>query len=224
MVRYKSIRALEAMIRREPRLSLDHGILQRTIDDTISRAYRYIDRRLTLVRGAKEHPSRLTPGHRLLTTMLHDKERHTIGRLFRLLGLVHRHENFQDIYRGWKGQHTEGRASSIELVENILAPPLRGAVMGLIDDMPDEDRLDVGRHYHQPVRLEYETLLEQLLASSSDIVQDMTAFHIGELGLREFVPRLRALSARALARSDIVRTLTTLESTRSALRELSHAE
>ncbi len=211
MVRYKSIRALESMIRREPRLQLDVAILERTIGDTISRAYRYLDRRLTLVRGANEEPARLTAGHQLLVNMLRDKERHTIGRLFRLLGLVHRYENFQDIYSGWKSNRAEARASSIELVENILVPRLRHAVMGLIDNMPDEDRLEAGREFHRPLRLAYRELLEHMLASSSEIVQDMTAFHIRELELRDFVPRLRALPARALQRSDIAVTLAALD-------------
>jgi hypothetical protein len=223
MVRYKSIRALESMVRRDPSMSLDNAILRRTIDDAIGRAYRYIDRRLTLMRGARADASRLTPGHDLLVTMLRDKERHTVGRLFRLLGLVHRHENFEDIYAGWKSSNADARASSIELVENILSPPLRHAVMGLIDEMADEERLEAGRDYHRPLRLGYEELLEHMLSSSSDIVQDMTAFHIRELQLPAFLPRLRALPERARARSDISRTLAALDVGRREM-EPTHAE
>lgn len=212
MVRYQSIRALEAMVRRDPTMVLDTRRLGDLIDKTVSRAYRYIDRVVTLRRGVEETELRQTEGHELLATMLRDKVRHTVGRLFRLLGLVHRKENFRQIYDGIQSGQREKRASGIELIENTVAPPLRGAVVALVDDIDDEERLEAGRSWHEPLRLGYDELLERLLASSSDIVQDMTAFHIRELEMKKFVPQLQALPGYAQQRSDIALTLATLGS------------
>jgi len=223
MVRYQCIRALEAMVRRDPTIVLDSRALMALVDETVSRAYRYLDRRLTLVRGGKEDPSRKTAGHELLCAMLHDKERHTVGRLFRLLGLVHRDENFRQIHEGIKSGQRDKRASGIELIENVLAPPLRGAVVGLVDDLPQEDQLQAGRGYHEPIGLTYDTLLEQMLASSSEIVQDMTAYHIRELELRQFLPQLKALPDTAQERSDIATALAVLAS-RDSIAEVRHAD
>jgi hypothetical protein len=211
------------MVRRDPTMVLDKRALESLVDKTVSRAYRYLDRRLTMVSGGEQDPTRVTEGHMLLREMLRDKERHTVGRLFRILSLIHRRENFRQIYDGILSGQREKRASGIELIENVLVPPLRAAVVGLVDDIDDEQRLELGRAWHKPLRLEYDELLEQLLGSSSDIVQDMTAFHIRELNMQKFVPQLESLPARAQERSDIALTLSTLGS-RSVDAEAKHAD
>jgi AAA family ATP:ADP antiporter len=221
MVRYRILRALEMLTRRVPSVRLSPRVLRRTIDDTVSRAYRYLDRRLVLERGARAEAHRRTPGHALLCKLLRDKEQNAIGRLFRLLALLHPKEDFAAIYRGLRSPRREQRDSSIELCENLLEPPLRGAVVGLIDDADDEQRIAARGPYHPLLELDYEALLGTLLASSSAAVQDITAFHIGELGLRRFRGTLAALPASARRRSDIARVLALLEGT--PIEETAHA-
>ena len=62
---------------------------------------------------------------------------HRASALFRLLGLRHRGEDFEKIYRGLRSASAKVRASSRELLENLLEPPLREAVLALVDDVPD---------------------------------------------------------------------------------------
>ena len=207
MVRYRSIRALKGLVARNPTISFDHETLKRAIEATVSRAYRYLDRRLILTDGAEADPQRATPGLKLLVKLLNDKEENAVGRLFRLLGLAHPTEDFGEIYRGLRTGKKGARASSIELVENLVKPPLRQAVIGLIDDLPDRQRLQASGRYHEPVQLDYEALLEQMLGSTSEALQDITAYHISELGLTRFRVQIEQLPAADRARSDVARAL-----------------
>jgi AAA family ATP:ADP antiporter len=208
-IRYQIGRALERLIERAPALILDEALLDRTIAATVSRAYRYLDRRIILARGAALDPSRKTPGHDVLFELLEDKETNAVERLFGLIGLAYRSDDFTDIYRGLTSPRKDARATSIELIENILREPLRSAVLGLIDDIPEADRLPAARDYHTPLGLDYEGLLVHMLASTSESIQDVTVFHIGELQLVELEPVIAALPG-AESRSDVVRTLSIL--------------
>ncbi len=210
-VRYQIIRTLERLLQRHPDLSLDRRILARMIDQTISRAYRYLDRSLILAQGATALPSRQTPGHQLLASLLHDKRKNAIERLFRLLGLAHPREDFTQIYRGLRGEK-DVRATSMELIENVLEGPLRAAVVGLVDDLAPEQQLLSSGAFHAPLGLDYEGLLADLLASRSEVVQDITVFHVGELGLTRFRAQIERLPNPRGERSDLTRTLSLLSS------------
>lgn len=208
LVRYRLLRALERLVKREPMLQLDLEALDRAIEQTVARAYRYLDRRLSLERGATEVPARKTEGHVLLVDMLDDKRVHAIERAFKLLALARPEGDFMTIYRSLQSGRADLRASGVELCENLLKNPLRAALVGLVDDRPDAERLAAGREYHEPLDLDYSEQLERMLASSSITVRDVTIFHIGELGLAGFRPRLLELAggassdevARALSR------------------------
>ncbi|HEU4535642.1 MAG TPA: Npt1/Npt2 family nucleotide transporter, partial [Polyangiaceae bacterium] len=177
MVRYRLIRALEAMARRHPALALDGAALERAARETVARAYRCLDRRLLLERGAAADPARATPGHALLARALRDKETDAVDRLFRLLDLSHPREGFATIYRGVRSGREGARADGVELLHNVLRPPLRGAVVGLVDDAPDAQRLAAGAAFHAPLGLSYEGLLGHLLESNSRSLQDLALYH-----------------------------------------------
>jgi ATP:ADP antiporter, AAA family len=205
-VRYQIGRALERLLHRVPSLVLDPTLLDRTIAATVSRAYRYLDRRIILTRGAAEDRTRETPGHTVLVQLLSDKEENAIERLFGLIGLAYKSDDFTDIYRGLTSKRKGARATSVELIENILREPLRTAVLGLVDDIPDRDRLAAAGTYHTPIGLGYEGLLAEMLESTSESLQDLTIFHIGELRLRSFQAAIAELP-NAATRTDVVRTL-----------------
>jgi HEAT repeat protein len=211
LVRYGCLTALEGLARRHPDLPLDRGALDQSIADTLSRAYRYVDRRHSLVRGAELDPRRATPGHELLAQLLHDKGEHALDRLFRLLALCYPHEDFRAIQRGLASAKRDVRASSLELIESILGPPLRDAVLGLVDDVSDQERLPNGRRFHAPLGLDYEGLLRHMLDSASDAVQELTLYHIGELGLTALRAPVAKLAEAAPGRPRARRTLALLE-------------
>lgn len=195
MVRYRSILALENIVEDSPQIELDHAILDEAIALNVARAYRYLDRRVALERGAAALPKRNTEGYALLRSSLQDKEINAIDRVFRLLGLAYRTENFEEIREGLDSGNVEARASSIELIENIIAPPLRGAIVGLIDDVDDSERLTHSRPYHSAkFQLDYEELLRQIVNDNSDIaIRAIAVYHIGELGVAALRPELERI-------------------------------
>ena len=207
MLRFRTIRCLASLVRRDPRLRLDRELLHQVLRDTISRAYRYLDRRLILERGAAAYPEVATESHALLVAILRDKHDHAVDRLFRLLDLEHRSENFAAIQDGLQAKDPLVRASSLELLDNILEAPYRIALRGLVDAVDDEERQILGRDFHEPLELSYVQILERMLGSSSDSVQDVTAYHIAEVPILDLRGALEALPPTARERPDIRRAL-----------------
>jgi ATP:ADP antiporter, AAA family len=181
-VRFGILLVLERLVRLHPTLSVDRAALFRSVAETLTRAYRFLDARLLLVRGAARDPTRKTPAHELLHDLLRDKEANARGRLFRLLSLLHPSEDFGQIYRSLSVSKHH-RATSIELIESILREPVRTAVLGLVDDCADELRLARAGRYHHCRPLDYPSLLEQLSRGESGAVREVAGYHAAELGL-----------------------------------------
>ena len=181
-VRFAMLLVLERLVRRHPSLSVNRAALRDSVSQTLSRAYRYLDARLLLLRGVAQDPSRKTAAHTLLHDLLRDKELNARGRLFRLLGVLHPSEDFGQIYRSLSVSKDQ-RATSVELIESILSEPLRSAVLGLVDDCADELRLARSGRYHRPRQLDYHSLLVQLATGESDAVRQVARFHGHELGI-----------------------------------------
>jgi HEAT repeat protein len=194
MVRFRCILALENMVEENPQLKLDRTILDQAIASTVARAYRYLDRRVALEQATTAQSKPETDGYALLRSALHDKETNAIDRVFRLLDLSYRNESFDEIRAGLDSGSAEARASSLELIENIIAPPLRAAIIGLVDDVDDVDdreRLSHSRPYHSVQPLDLEGVLRQIVKESSSIaIRAIAIFHIGELGLAALRPEL----------------------------------
>jgi HEAT repeat protein len=192
MVRFKIIRGLNRLAQ-NPEVTLDAKTLGEATTATLASAFRLIDWRLGLARGAAEDGRRATPGHGLLSALLRDKELHAGERLFRLLALQYRREDFKGIYQGLRNTDPKVRAGSRELLENLVAPPLRGALVGLVDDSPDAERLARAEPFYTPLDLAYEALLAVLLEQPGESLRCIAVYHVGELGLRALRGRVETL-------------------------------
>ncbi len=197
VTRYKILRALGRIRADHPEIVFDREVLKSMTKRTLRRVFQLVDWRVALERGAAEDKKRATRAQHLLVTLFRDKEGQGIERLFRYLALQHDAEDVAVIYRGLKSPEAATRASSRELLEHVLSEPLRSAVLGAVDDDADEVRLSRASEYYQPEPLDYETLLTELLESRSESVRSLAVYHIGELGLRGFQPRLLKLEAPA---------------------------
>ena len=191
MVRFKIVRGLNRLAA-HPEVELDGDILRQATEATLGAAFRLVHWRFVLGWGASAEPRRATPGHDLLVRLLRDKEAHAVERIFRLLALQYRGEDFKGIYRGLYNPSPKVKASSRELLENLVAPPLRDPLLALVDDAPDADRLVRAAPYYQTRRLRYEELLDLILEQPSESVRCIAAYHVGELGLTELRPRLES--------------------------------
>jgi HEAT repeat protein len=192
MVRYKILRGLGRLATDHPGVEMDAAVLAEATTRTLAAAFRLRHWRAVLGRGAPEIPARAASGHDLLKTLLRDKETHARERLFRLLSLQFRQEDLESVYRGLDSSDPRNRASSRELLEDLLAPPLRGAVLALVDDGPEEAALAQAGPYYEPAALTYTGLLARLLDEPGETLRCLAAYHVGELGLVELRPRLES--------------------------------
>ena len=192
-VRYRILRGMNRLAARAD-VGFDPALLRRAATATVEGVLRLVHWRWVLERGARERTERAGPGHELLVQLLRDKEDQAVERLFRLLALQHRGEDFKGIYRGLRAAEPRARASSRELLENVLAPPLREPVLAIVDEAPDEARLARGRELFAPADLGYEQVLELILERGGESLRCVVAHHVGELGLSGLRPRLEALA------------------------------
>ncbi len=194
-VRYKILRGLGRLAAENPDISLDRDVLRSGIERTLEATFRLVHWRTLLERGAAADPRRATPGHELLVDFMRDHEAHARERLFRLLGLLHRGEDFEKIYRGLRNASDKVRAGSRELLENLIALPLRDLVLAAVDEVPDEERLARATGVYLAPPLGYDDLLARLIDEPGETVRCLAAYHVGELGLVALGPRLEAVQA-----------------------------
>jgi len=216
LVRYRILRALQSLRRLDPTLKLDVGVLRKACERNIERAYRFLDLSVSLTRGVEQKEDRRTPGHELLHRLLLDKKDHAVGRLFRLLSLLHPREDFMRIYRSATSADRDQRATGQELIENVLSPPLRGAVLGLVDDLSARETIPLGAHFHTLKRFDYESLLVELMGASEGSIRDVTFFHVGELELIRLRPDIEALPVGVRSSSDALRALELIDAAQKA--------
>lgn len=194
LVRFKILRGIGRIRANDPALRLDAAVVDEAIRRTVAVSFRLVHWRQVLEVGARREPARKTAGFELLTTLLRDKEVHAVERLFRLLGLQFPREDVYRIYRGFKSGNVKIRASSRELLENLLKPPLRAAVLALADPSPGEDRLASAGPFYAPAALGYEDLLAIMFEDASESLRSIAAHHAAELRLVSLRPRLQALA------------------------------
>ena len=169
MIRFKVLRALGRWRNDQPLLPLDTAVLERSLQQTLSAGFRFMRWRRAMESGARQDPVWESETHRLLVLLLRDKQDHALERLFRLLNLYTANDEFRGIFRGLHSPRRESRASSRELLEHLLFPPLKRPMLTLVDDLlePPEsfyaEEEEEGEGEHDPAA--YLTVLGELQGS-----------------------------------------------------------
>ncbi len=195
VVRYRILRSLRHLQERNKNIQLDNEALKQTTRETLTVAFRNLHWRLTLEQHEGTESS--LPGQQLLGAVLRDKETLVIDRLFRLFHLQHPREDFDWISRGFRSENAVLRSSAEELLESVLEPSERDAVLALIGGSGSGDRFEAGLPYYAFRPLTLEQLLDALLQARSGTVRCLAAYHAAELGLQQFRPKLEALRSTA---------------------------
>jgi HEAT repeat protein len=189
LVRYKILRALNRLSL-DPEVTFDRALFERAVAATIEAAVRLVHWRRLLEAGAVADPARRTAGHELLVRLLRDKQGQAVERLFRMMSILDRREDFRSMYHGLHSSDRRTRASSRELLENLLRTPIRQPLMALVGDGPEDERMARIAAYYPPPALSYVELVARLLEEPGESLKILAAYHVGELGLRELRPRL----------------------------------
>lgn len=205
MVRYKILRGLNRLALEAPEVPLDPEVLAEVTNQTAEEALLALDWRVQLEAGAAADTRRRTPSLELLLVLLRDKEVLAVERLFRLLGLRFVGEDFARIWRGLRSGDEHARASSRELLENLVQAPLRDVVLSLVAEEADQERLARVSSFYPGEPMSYEALLEKMLASRSESLRSLAAYYVGEVGLSAMRPALLAsLPAHDRALANVV--------------------
>lgn len=184
-VRYKILRGLGRLVAQAPEIRIAEEQVDEVIDQQLRALYENLHRQVLLQRGAEEKPERRTPGYDLLVDLLVQKEALALERLFRALGLRYRGEDLEPIYEGLQSPEPATRASSRELLQGLLQPKLRTAIVGLTEEVPIAERLHAGREVYEAEDVDYETLLAQLVGETSIALCCVAGYHAAELGLAQ---------------------------------------
>jgi hypothetical protein len=186
MVRFKILRALGRLATEHPHLSIDHTLLGRAAPQTLAAATEFMQWRRALEKGAQQDTDRRSLLHALLVDLLRDKQQHSMERVFRLLNLQSRNDDYLRIYRGLHSSRRESRAGSRELLENLAPVALRGQLLDLIDDVLEpastviDNRVTVG----------YDEVLRALVESAIESLSAVAAHHAAELEISSLIPVL----------------------------------
>jgi hypothetical protein len=181
---------------RNPAVPLDDDLLTRAAGQTVESICRLAHWGEVLDQGGVAEPGRRTPGHQMLVALLRDKAANAEERLFRLLDLLHRGESFRRIYRGFRSSDRRIQASSRELLENVLRPPLKAPVLALVDDDTGPTGRQATAAFYEPAPLDYESLLTRLVEQPGETLRSLAVFHVGELRLRGLRGRIEELRSR----------------------------
>lgn len=184
IIGYRILRSLGRLRSNDPSLALDRAVLLEVLETTVKRSFELIGWRRTIELAAAADPKLATPAGQLLGTMLKDKEAHAIARVLRLLGLLFPQESFDRIQRGLHSSDTKTKASSRELIENLLKNDLRASILALIDDLPDSERIGRALPQHRPAKIELAELMA-VLFGRSDELGALAWYHARELGMVE---------------------------------------
>jgi ATP/ADP translocase/HEAT repeat protein len=183
MVRYKILRGLGRMVARDPDLSLDPKVIDQIAAAHLTGIFQLLHWRVALDGVVQERPQWQTTGAQLIAALLENKEALATERLFRVLGLRYRNEDLAQIYSGLRGDDPTTRSSSHELLEQMLSGAERTAVLGLVDDLPDSERLAAGAEFYQAEPLTAEALVDTLRQARSVSLSSLAAFYATQIGL-----------------------------------------
>ena len=181
MLRFRILRALGGLRTLQPDLPLDGDTLAQVSEEFVRKALELLSWRVLVQRGPNGVSPRRTPAFDLMVTLLRDKETHAMARLFRVLALQFPSENFERIQRGLRSKNPKARASSRELLENLVAPPLRQAVLALVDELPDAERLARAPQTLAPGPVPYDRLLSSFVARDDEL-GILARYHAADTG------------------------------------------
>jgi AAA family ATP:ADP antiporter len=168
-VRFKLLRSLVRLRRMHPTIGLDDAFLAEVAENLLDHAEEL--HRWGIGLSAMTGTG-LGAGHHLLLDLVRDKERHARQRLFMLFELLYR-EDFEEIERGLRSKKPKTHASSVELVENLIRPPLRGRVLALVGE----------GNGAAPAAMPYEDVLREILTRTGTTMRTLAEYRALELGI-----------------------------------------
>jgi HEAT repeat protein len=190
VVIYKILRAIGRLKTNYPTIRLDLGVIDRLIDENLRVAFLALECRVDLGRIAGAKAQFRTPAFGLLHELLLAEHQSAIERIFRLMQMKYPREDFTRMFRGMRSEKAAARASARELLQHTVKQPEKDAVLGLLEEVSDEEKLEYGARLLQrgaspsqdPKLVDPRTLLRTLIARGSSTVRAIAEHYARELG------------------------------------------
>ena len=202
LVRFRILAALETLLDRrrtgeeaslELRKALDLTPLQGEFDRTLARAQEMWATEQGLSMAQASHPTHKTVGGELLVDVLRDKRALAVGRLFRMLALLHPNEDFRSIEEGLRTGDATERAAAEEIVETVLPADVAAALLAVTRG---EAATPTGLASVAGFDEHYAGLLGQVLEDASATLRAVALYHADEIA---DVPKTKGGAAEANA-------------------------
>ncbi len=184
MIRFKILQALGRMRRRQHELPLDNAQLRLARDHALRQGFEVMRLRRALENRPRPQHSPRLPSERLLIGLLRDKQDHAVERVFRLLNLETKNDDFYRIYKGLSSPTPEGRASALELLEHLLGTAERIAFLEVVEDLFELDG-GTARPARPGSRKALVDALRTLMTGHVESLSALAAACAADLGLSE---------------------------------------
>ena len=188
LVRFRILAALETLLdrrrtgdeaSRDLRKALDLSPLQSEFDRTLARAQEMWATEQGLAIAQASHPTHRTVGGELLVDVLRDKRALAVGRLFRMLALLHPNEDFHSIEDGLRTGDASERAAAEEIVETVLRADVAAALLAVTRG---EGAVPSGLASVAGFDAHYANLLGRVLEDASATLRAVALYHADEIG------------------------------------------
>lgn len=179
VVRYRAVRALERMVENDSSLAIDASVADGVLDELLTRAYYYVGLESNLAKAPLESRTEV---YGLIARLLADKQAHAAESILRIIGLRWPQKNFRSIIDGALHGNNKARASSMELLLELLPVRMKLPIRGLFDGGEPNVRVRSAGSFYVHRELDYEDTLRELLAATSTTLKTLSRYHADELG------------------------------------------
>jgi AAA family ATP:ADP antiporter len=165
-VRYRCLKLLQRARSEGRDVVVESEALNALAQRTLEGIYSYLALRVLFEAEQTAERVKGSPAGKLLIELLKDKVRHAQSRMFLSLGLLYRKEDFEQVERGLNSADAKLRASSRELLGNVVKGRLRDGLIVLVDEVPDAEKID---RYGGRLSSSYRDNLERLAQRSGNL-------------------------------------------------------
>jgi hypothetical protein len=195
-IRFKLLRGLGMLKARDRSVMFDPAVIDAQLRATLDEACRFLTFRAELNDEMESDSKRGSESLVLLSAVLSERERYALDRLFRFLHLTDDRDDFVHIHRGLRSDKLRVRASSRELLEHRLDPPIRDTVMALVDDVDDLQRAARLKSIQNISVKGADDVLRWILRNGGAVLKLLALHHVGERGERRLTDAVEACDSR----------------------------
>ena len=190
-LRFKALSAGEKLRREQPALTFDPAPVERLALAEGRVYFRRLDQHHALFERAG------LPANAVLAQALREKTDRAVDRIYRLLGLIHGGADVAAARWAVERGDARARAGALEYLDNLLAGPLRGALLPVLEPSPADEKIEHARTVLTTGPRGAEATLAELIDDEDPVVAAAAIHVVGEQGVRALRGQVeRVLAAR----------------------------